>query len=112
MLIDQEGWKISLLKGMYVAGLPTLIKAIWLKGSQLTYVAKKFMSLVVLTKQGSQMNWVAIMFNNLYIQLQDLFTLTKPKASRENTKIWCCPNHGHHVLDLVFGRPNLHNTEF
>jgi len=33
---------------MYAVGLPTLIKAIWLKGSQFTYVAKKLMSLVVL----------------------------------------------------------------
>jgi hypothetical protein len=72
---------------MYAIGLPTLIKAIWLKGNQLTYVAKKFMSLVVLTKQVIQMNWVVVMFNNLYIQLQDLFTLTKPKVSRDNTKL-------------------------
>jgi len=36
-LIDQEGWKVSLLKGMYVAKLLALIQVIWLKGNQLTY---------------------------------------------------------------------------
>jgi hypothetical protein len=82
---------------MYVAELPTLIKAIWLKGSPLTYVAKKLMSLVVLTKQRIQMNWVAVMFNNLYIQLQDLFTSTKPKASRENIKLGVAQ-----IVDIMF----------
>ncbi len=73
-LVDQEGWKISLLKGMYAVGLPTLIKAIWLKGSRFTYVAKKLMSLVVLIEHGIQMNWVAIMFN---IQLQIFVCIDK-----------------------------------
>jgi hypothetical protein len=40
-LINWEGWKVSLFKGTYVARLPTLIHEIWLKGSQLTYIAKK-----------------------------------------------------------------------
>lgn len=48
--MDREGWKVSLSKGMYVARLLTLIQVIELKGSWLTYVAKKLMSLVVLAK--------------------------------------------------------------
>jgi hypothetical protein len=57
---------------MYAARLPTLIKAIWLKGTRLTYVAKKFMSLVVLTKQVIQMNWV---HKKKRLDLQLVFTI-------------------------------------
>ncbi len=49
-LIDQEGWKVSLLKGMYVAKLLALIQVIWLKGSRFTYVTKKLMNFVILAK--------------------------------------------------------------
>ncbi len=35
-LVDQEGWMVSLLKGMYVARLLALIQVIWLKGRRLT----------------------------------------------------------------------------
>jgi hypothetical protein len=55
-LVDLEGWKVSLFKGMYVGRLLALIQVIWLKGSQLTYVAKKLMSFVVLAKQGVKVN--------------------------------------------------------
>jgi hypothetical protein len=40
-LVDQEGWKVSCFKGMYVAIFLALIQVIWLKGITLTYVAKK-----------------------------------------------------------------------
>ncbi len=49
-LMDQEGWKVYFLKGMYVARLSTLIHVIWLTSSKLTYVAKKLLSLVVLVE--------------------------------------------------------------
>jgi len=41
-LVNRDGWKVSLFKGMYVV---RLIHVIWLKGSQLTYVAKKYLVL-------------------------------------------------------------------
>ncbi len=47
-LVDQKGWKVSLLKGMYVVRLLALIQVIWLKGDRLTYVAKKLMNFVML----------------------------------------------------------------
>jgi hypothetical protein len=37
------------------------------------------------------------MFNNLYVQLQDLFTSTKPKASRDNTKLGVAQ-----IVDIMF----------
>ncbi len=54
-------------------------------GSRLTYVAKKLMSFVMLVEQGVKMNWSVVVFNNLYRKLQDLFALTKPNVSRDNT---------------------------
>ncbi len=35
-------------------------------GSWLIYVAKKWMSLMVLVGQKIQVNWVVVVFNNLY----------------------------------------------
>jgi hypothetical protein len=32
VLVNQEGWKVSLLKGMYATRLPTLIQVIFVKG--------------------------------------------------------------------------------
>jgi hypothetical protein len=55
-LIDRKGWKVSLLKGMYVAKLPTLIQVIWLKGTQLTYMEFFLMSFVVLVERGVKVN--------------------------------------------------------
>ncbi len=66
-----------LFKGMYVAMLLTLIHVIWLKGNKLTQVAKKLLSLVVLVEKGAQVNWVVVVFKNLYNNLRDLFTPTK-----------------------------------
>ncbi len=77
---------MSLLKGMYATRLPTLIQVIWLKGSQLTYMAKKLMNFVLLAKQGVKVNWLIIIFNNLYSKLRDLSTPTKFSASRDNNE--------------------------
>jgi hypothetical protein len=55
-LVDREGWKVSLFKGIYVARLSTLIQMIWLKGNQLTFVAKKLMDFAVLVEQGVKVN--------------------------------------------------------
>jgi hypothetical protein len=49
-LVDWEGWKVSLLKCMYVTRLPILIQVIWLKGSKFAYVAKKLLNIVVLVE--------------------------------------------------------------
>jgi hypothetical protein len=49
-LLDQEGWKVSPLKGMYATKLLALTHVILLKGNKLTYVAKKLLTLVVLAK--------------------------------------------------------------
>jgi len=40
-LVNWEGWKVSLFKAMYATRLLALINVIWLKGNQLTYIAKK-----------------------------------------------------------------------
>jgi hypothetical protein len=48
--VDQEGGKVSFLKGMYETILSALIMLIWLKGNRFTYVAKKLMNFVVLAK--------------------------------------------------------------
>jgi len=69
---------------MYVAKLLTLIHVIWLKGSRLTYVAKKLMNFVMLVDQGVKVNWSVIVFNNLYNKLQNLFTSTKFDISKDN----------------------------
>ncbi len=105
--VNQEGWKVSLLKGMYAIRLSTLIQVIWLKGSWFTYVAKKLMSFVLLVKQRVKVNWSAIVFNNLYNRLWGLFAPTKFSASRDNTKFgttqvvdilfWNC-----FLIDLIF----------
>ncbi len=55
-LVDREGWKVSLFKGIYVVRLSALIQIIWLKSSHLTFVAKKLMNFVVLVEQGVKVN--------------------------------------------------------
>ncbi len=72
VLVDKEGWNVSMLKGIYAARISTLIQTIWLKGSCLTYVAKKLMILVALPKTKMQINWARIVFNNLHSRLKDL----------------------------------------
>jgi hypothetical protein len=69
-------------RSIYVARLPTLIQVILLKGSWLTYVAKKLMNLVVLVKQGIRVNSAIMVFNNLYNKLRDLFASTKPGMNK------------------------------
>ncbi len=71
-LVDMEGWKVSMLKGMYVARMPILIQGIWLKESRFTYVTKKFMILVVFIETKMQINQVGVVFNNLPNRLHDL----------------------------------------
>jgi hypothetical protein len=85
-LVDWEGWKVSLFKGMYAIRLSALIQVIWLKGCQLTYVAKKLMSFVVSSKQGVKVSWSAIVFNNLYNKLWNLFVPTKPNVNKDITE--------------------------
>jgi hypothetical protein len=46
VLVDSEGWKVSMFKGMYITRMLALIQGIWLKGNCLTYMAKKLMILI------------------------------------------------------------------
>jgi hypothetical protein len=39
-LVNREVWKVSLLRGMYVARLLALIQIIWLKGSRFIVMIK------------------------------------------------------------------------
>jgi len=55
----------------------------WLKGSQLTYMANKLMNFVVLAKQRVKVNRFAIVFNNFYNKLQNLFVSTKLDVNRD-----------------------------
>jgi hypothetical protein len=71
---------------MYATRLLAVIHVIWLKGGQLSYIAKKLFSFVVLAEQGIKINYVALTFNNLYSRLWDLSTPTKLGASRDNTE--------------------------
>jgi hypothetical protein len=48
-------------------------------------MSKKLMSFVVMVEQGVKVNWLVVVFNNLYHKLQDLSTLIKPNVSRDNT---------------------------
>lgn len=82
-LVDREGWKVSMLKGMYIAQMPTLIQGIWLNGSRLTYVAKKLMIVVTLIKTRMQINWVSIIFNNLHSRFRDLGGPHKTSTTRD-----------------------------
>jgi len=72
ILVDREGWKMSMFKGMYIARMPTLIQGIWLQGNRLAYVAKKLMIMVALVKTRMQINWANVIFNNLHSRLRDL----------------------------------------
>jgi hypothetical protein len=54
---------------------------------QPTYLhSQKIFSFVVLAEQGIMVNYVALVFNNLYNRLQDFSTPTKLRASRDNTE--------------------------
>lgn len=80
-IMDYEGWNFIFPKGMCDAKLFALIQIIWLKSNKFTYVAKKLLSLVVLAEQGVWVNWVGVIFNNLYYKLHDLSALAKIRAS-------------------------------
>lgn len=53
-LINQEGWKVSLLNGMYATWLLALIQVIWLKGGRVTYVVKKIDELCGVGQVGGE----------------------------------------------------------
>ncbi len=48
------------------------MQAIWLKGSQFTYVAKKLMILVAFVETGMQIDLIGVVFNNLHSRLKVL----------------------------------------
>ncbi len=64
--VQRKGWRVSEIKGKYVARILVLIQVIWLKGIQGMYVNKKLMFLVALAKLQKLINWVQVVFNNLY----------------------------------------------
>jgi hypothetical protein len=72
VLVDREGWKVSMFKGIYATRISTLMQAIWLKGSQFTYVAKKLMILVAFVETGMQIDLIGVVFNNLHSRLKVL----------------------------------------
>ncbi len=52
VVVQKEGWKAAQFKGKYTAHMLTLLQAIWLKVNKTTYVTKKLMLLVTMTKEG------------------------------------------------------------
>jgi hypothetical protein len=52
VIVKKECWKVPQLKRKYMARMLVFIQAIWLMGSQNSFVNKKFMLIVALTKQG------------------------------------------------------------
>jgi hypothetical protein len=72
VLVDREGWKVSMLEGIYVAKIFALVQTIWLKGSCFIYVAKKLMILVALVETKMQINSTGVVFNNLHSRLREL----------------------------------------
>ncbi len=55
------------------------------------------MNFIIFAKQGIKVNWATMVFNNLYNMLQDLFTLTKLKANRDNIKFGATQ-----IIDMLF----------
>ncbi len=68
---------------MYIARMPALIQGIWLKGSHLTYMAKKLMTVVMFIKTKMQINWATIIFNNLHSRLRDLGNPHKTNTTKD-----------------------------
>lgn len=106
VLVDKEGWKVSMLKGIYVARISTFIQAIWLKGSRFTYVARKLMILVALVETKMHINLVGVVFNNIHSRLKDLggphkFNVTKDAKFR-----------GAQILDIVLQKWFLVDPNF
>jgi hypothetical protein len=75
-----------LSKGNVCNQIININPAIWLKGSQLNYVAKKLICYVVLIEHKVKVNWSVVIFNNLYNRLWDLVAPTKLDTSKDNTK--------------------------
>jgi hypothetical protein len=105
-LVDNERWKMSMLKGMYAARMPTLIQSIWLKGSRLTYVVKKLMILVAFVEIGMHINWACIMFNKFQSKLWALGSPHKSNISRD------VEFGGAQILDILFWKWFLVDLSF
>ncbi len=71
-----EGYTI---KGKYVTQMFALLQAIWLKGSKTTYITKKLMLLMLMVKEGKQIDWSIIFFYNLYSCIWDFSAPSKLK---------------------------------
>ncbi len=95
VLVDREGWKVSMLKGIYVAKIFVLVQAIQLKGSCFIYVAKKLMILVALVETKMQINSIGIVFNNLHSRLKELGGPHKFDVTRD------AKFGGAQILDIV-----------
>jgi hypothetical protein len=54
--VHKKGWRVSQLKGKYAAKLIVFIQVIWLKGIWGTYVNKKLVLMVALTKLQKPIN--------------------------------------------------------
>jgi hypothetical protein len=78
-----------LIKKKYVVWLLTLIQVIWFKGSQGTYIKKKFMFLVALVKLGHQ--WIRLKFISIIYTLGCKTCLQQPN---QNKRHW----GGHKIL--------------
>jgi hypothetical protein len=78
-----------LLKNKYVVWLLTLIQVIWFKGSQGTYIKKKFMFLVALVELGHQ--WIRLKFISIIYTLGCKTCLQQPN---QNKRHW----GGHKIL--------------
>lgn len=56
IVVKKEGSKAAQLKGKYATQMFALLQAIWLKGSKTTYITKKLMLLVMMVKEGKQID--------------------------------------------------------
>jgi hypothetical protein len=59
VLVDREGWKMSMLKGMYIARMPALIPRHLVKGELLHLFGKKTHdpSNVCQNQDANQLSW-------------------------------------------------------
>ncbi len=77
--VQKGGWKVSQFKGNYANIFLMLIQAIWLKGTQRTYVNNKLMLLVAFDELQKPVNQSQVVFSNLHFRLQNLTTIIKQK---------------------------------
>jgi hypothetical protein len=69
VFMQKERWRVSQLKGKYVARLLALIQAIWLNRIRGTYVNKKLMLLMALAELQKLVHWAQAIFSNLHSRL-------------------------------------------